>query len=177
MTEVTGPATTAGAAGVRARTSRVGGRQDDGQILPLVLVYLLVSFLLVTVVTDAAAVHLQRNRLISLADAAALDAADALDAGRFYLQGAGGSGRQGGVVPVSDQSVRDSVESFLVTAQAADRFSGLVIEEPTGSPDGRAVQVTLSAGARLPLLSFVVSAWRDGVPLTVTSHARAVDSG
>ena len=86
-------------------------RADAGQVLPLVLVYTLVAFLLVTVVVDAASVHLERNRLTSLADAAALDAASALDPGRFYQQGAGTGG---GVVPVTDESVRAGVRTFLV---------------------------------------------------------------
>lgn len=154
-----------------------GGRDDRGSVLPLILVYLLVAFGLVAVAADVAAVHLQRNRLISLADAAALDAADALDAERFYLNGAGqepGGRPDAGVVPVSDSTVQDSVASFLIVAQAAGRFDDLAVVEPTGARDGRSVQVTLSAQARLPILTVVVSAWSDGVPLTVTSRAQAV---
>jgi uncharacterized membrane protein len=144
-------------------------------VLPLILVYLLVVFLMVTVAADAASVHLQRNRLVSLADAAALDAADALDAERFYRAGAGTIAEDGtGVVPVSDDTVRDSVTTFLLAAQSAARFEDLAVVDPTGSPDGRVVQVTLTARARLPVLAVVVAAWSDGIPLTVTSRARAV---
>lgn len=161
------------------RPRRPGRQADDrGSVLPLILVYLLVAFGLVAVAADVAAVHLQRNRLVSLADAAALDAADALDAERFYLTGAGedppGGRPDGGVVPVSDSTVQDSVASFLIVAQAAGRFDDLAVVEPTGAPDGRSVRVTLSARARLPILTAVVSAWSGGVPLTVTSRAQAV---
>ena len=147
---------------------------DDGQVLLLVLVYTLLAFLLVTAVADAAAVHLQRNRLVSLADASALNAAQALDSARFYRQGppaAGGSG--GPVVPVSDASVRASVARFLALSGADQRFTGLDVAEPTGSPDGAGVEVTLSAVARLPVLTPVVAAWWRGVPLRVTSRAQA----
>lgn len=157
-----------------SRARRAAGG-DTGQVMPLILVYLLVVFLMVTVAADAAAVHLQRNRLVSLADAAALDAADALDTELFYRIGAGTGGAvRSGVVPVSDDTVRDSVDAFLLASPPAGRFEGLTVTDPTGSPDGRAVQVTLSARARLPILSVVVAPWSDGIPLTVTSRARAV---
>jgi len=153
---------------------RQAGERDGGQVLLLVLGYTLLAFLLVTAVADAAAVHLERNRLASLADAAALDAADALDAARFYGRGPGGSpDPPGGVVPVSDLSVRDSVTRFLAVSEADRRFTGLSVAEPTGSPDGATVEVSLAATARLPLLTPVVAAWWQGVPLRVTSRARA----
>jgi hypothetical protein len=147
-------------------------RADSGQVLPLILVYLLLSTLLVVAAADAAAVHLQRNRLASIADAAALDAADALDAALFYRSGAGQSD---GVVPVTDQSVLDSVSAFLVEAQVDAAVPGLAVATPTGSSDGHHVQVTLSATARLPILGPVVSSWTGDLQLTVTSRAGAVD--
>lgn len=147
---------------------------DGGQVLLLVLVYTLLAFLLVTAVADAAAVHLERNRLVSLADASALNAAEALDSARFYQQGPPGAGGPGGpVVPVSDDSVRAGVVRFLVLSGADQRFSDLDIAEPTGSPDGAGVEVTLSAVAHLPVLTPVVAAWWRGVPLRVTSRAQA----
>ena len=148
-----------------------GRRVDAGQVLPLVLIYTLVAFLLVTVVVDAASVHLERNRLMSLADSAALNAAGALDQGRFYRQGAG---VDSGVVPVSDDSVQASVQDFLVVSGAEERFTGLAVGAPTGSPDGTSVQVTLVAVSRPPVITFVVAAWAGGIPLRVTSRARAV---
>ncbi len=150
---------------------------DGGQVLLLVLVYTLLAFLLVTAVADAAAVHLERNRLVSLADASALSAAEALDTARFYQQGppgGDGTGGSGGpVVPVSDASVRAGVARFLGLSRADQRFTSLDIAEPTGSPDGAGVEVTLSAVAHLPVLTPVVSAWWRGVPLRVTSRAQA----
>lgn len=160
----------------RAADPERGG--DRGQVMPLILIYLLVVFLMVTVAADAAAVHLQRNRLVSLADAAALDAADALDTELFYRTGAGtGAREQAGVVPVSDDTVQDSVAAFLLLSTSVGRFEDLAVTEPTGSPDGRAVEVTLTARARLPILSVVVAPWSDGILLTVTSRARAVSPG
>lgn len=167
---------------------------DDGQILPLVIAYALIAFALVIVVVDVSAVHLQRQRLFSLTDAAALDAADALDRSRFYREGArsegevdrvgapgqvGAPGREGplsggvAVVPLTDQSVRSSVERYVATAAPLARVEGIAVDQPTGSPDGVTAEVTLIGRATLPLFSFATARWSDGVPIRATSRARA----
>jgi len=163
-------------------------RSDDGQIIPLVIAYALIAFTLVVVVVDLSAVHLQRQRLFSLADAAALDAADALDRSRFYREGAldgegalpSSNNRTAGnrptdptlAVPLTDRTVRSSVENYLVVADLV-RVEDVAIDQPTGSPDGVTAEVTLVGRATLPLFSFVVARWSDGVPLRATSRARA----
>lgn len=144
-------------------------RDDGGQVLLLILVYALIAVVLVTVVASASAVHLERKRLLAVADAAALDAADALDADTFYRKGTS----PGAGVPLTDASVRLSVEEYAELVGAAQRFERFAISPATGTPDGQTAQVTLSALARPPLLSSVISAFSDGVPLQVTSRARA----
>lgn len=152
---------------MRRRTSRPA-RRDDGQVLLLILVYALIAVALVTVVVSASAVHLQRKRLLSVADAAALDAADALDTGAFYADGtAPGEG-----VPLTDASVRASVEEYVGLAGAPARFDGFAVAPSTGTSDGRTAEVTLVAVVRPPLLSSVISTFSDGVPLRVTARAR-----
>lgn len=148
-------------------------RRDDGQILPLTIAYALIAFTLVIVVVDVSAVHLQRQRLFSLTDAAALDAADALDRSRFYAEGAP-SGEPIAVVPLTDQSVRSSAERYLATttAVALARVEAVAVDRPTGSPDGVTAEVTLVGRAELPLLSFASGRWSGGVPLRATSRAR-----
>jgi Putative Flp pilus-assembly TadE/G-like len=181
--------------GVRRR--RPPGQADDaGQIIPLAVAYALLAFTLIIVVVDISAVHLQRERLYSLTDAAALDAADALDRDRFYTQGAAGPGTSpagdadpatgeadragGGIDPapdgavrLTDQTVMTSVDRYLAIAAPQARVGGVLRDAPTGSPDGVTAEVTLSGRAQFPLFSFVAAGWADGVPIRATSRARA----
>jgi uncharacterized membrane protein len=145
---------------------------DEGQILPLAIAYALIAFALVVVVVDISAVHLQRQRLFALADAAALDAADALDQSRFYREGAQ-TAPGNATVPLTDQTVRSSVERYLVAASPLARVEGVAVDEPTGAPDGVTAEVTLVGRATLPLFSFAAARWSDGVPLRATARARA----
>jgi hypothetical protein len=142
----------------------------------LIIIYALIAFSLVTVVVGACSVHLARHRLLAVADAAALDAADALDRPGFY----GADGQPAGPVPgehvvrLSDDSVRDSVRSYLAGTDVQTRFRQLEIVEPTGTSDGSTAEVTLTTVVRLPLISAVLAPWSDGVRITVTSRARTV---
>lgn len=151
---------------------------DSGQVMLLVLGYVVVALLLVTVVAGATSVHLTRHRLAGLADGAALDAADALDTTAFYAAGANAS--PDAPVPLTDASVRASVTAYLAdyTAATAGTRRGTAVAAPevgaaTGSPDGVTAEVTLTTVARLPLVSLVLRPWTDGVRVTVSARARA----
>jgi hypothetical protein len=156
----------------RARSGRGTGTgcDEQGRVTLLVLFYLVVCAGLVLAVSSAAAVHLARHRLQATADAAALDAADALDEGRFYGEGAGDRSRP---VPVADVTVRDSVRRYLAAAGAEERLPGLAVAGPTGTSDGVTAEVTLTMIAPVPVLGALLDRWSQGVPVTVTSRARA----
>jgi uncharacterized membrane protein len=162
-----------------ARARNAHAPNDAGQILPLTIGYALIAFTLVVVVVDISAVHLQRQRLFSLTDAAALDAADALDRARFYRDGVAAPGGAGldeavtAVVPLTDETVRTSAKSFLETAAPLARIRGATVDEPTGSPDGVTAVVTVVGQANVPLFSFAIVGWSDGVPIRATARARA----
>ncbi|GLY19248.1 pilus assembly protein TadG-related protein [Kineosporia rhizophila] len=140
-------------------------RDERGQILLLTTGFVVLALLLVLVTVDVTALHLQRQELQALSDAAARDAADALDEATFYRHGA-----QERPVPLSDASVRSSVTGYLAQ-RAVDVDVG--IGRPTGALDDATAQVTLTGTARIPLIGLVVRRWAGGVPLRATSQATA----
>ena len=148
-------------------TVRARATGDDGQVMLLALAFALLAILLVGVVASATAVHLERKRLLALADLAALEAADALDPARYYA-----SPPLDDAVTLTPDDVRSAVEEYLVNAPATADFDELEVVEAT-TEDGRTVVVTLRAVAGVPLVNVATAAWSDGVELVVTARARA----
>ncbi|WP_241236872.1 pilus assembly protein TadG-related protein [Georgenia faecalis] len=146
-----------------------GPGDDAGQITLLAIGFAVLALALILVVASASAVHIERKRLLALADAAVADAADAVDAGAYY--GGGGAGAPG--VPLTDASVEAAALAHLAASPSASRFAGLAVVEPTGSPDGRRAEVTLTAVTRPPLVPWVLSPWSDGITLRVSASALA----
>lgn len=149
---------------------RTCASDDGGQITILALGFALIAFVLVAVVADAAAVHLARTQLTDVAEAAALDAADAL-ADTAYQQGIDGAPGSG--VPVSDDTVRQHVGGYLATYEPTSRLDAVRVLPGTGTRDGQSATVTLVGRARLPIAAFVVASWNGGVTVTATATARS----
>lgn len=154
------------------RRARVGlsTPRDSGQVTILALGYALLAAVLITVVVSASAVHLERKRLLALADLAALDAADAIDTAAYYGR-RGEPGDTGSLVVLGDDEVRAEVVDYLTTAALDAGLDDLRIVD--ARTDGRTATVTLHAVAHPPLLSWVLAPWSDGIDLVVTSSARA----
>lgn len=146
--------------------------RDSGQILPLVTGFTVFALLLVLVTVDVTALHLQRQELHALTDAAALDAADALDEVSFYANGA-----QERPVSLSSASVHQSVLDYLREEPGPTAKLRVGVSAPTGALDGSTAEVTLAGRARVPLISLVVRRWAGGVPLQATSRASAREVG
>ena len=140
---------------------------DDGQITLLVIAYTLIAFCLVAVVADAAAVHLARTQLLDAADAAALDAADALG-DEAYQAGLGSA-----AVPLTDAGVRAQATRYLSTYEPPSLLDRVAVQPGTGTDDGDSATVVLAGRVRLPVAATVVASWRGGIVITVTSKARA----
>ncbi|WP_448631687.1 pilus assembly protein TadG-related protein [Cellulomonas soli] len=147
----------------------------------LTLGFMAVALMLVTVVVSATGVHLERKRLIALADLAALDAADSLVAEQYLADAAAASADPGapetpvagGGVPLRDADVARAVDTYLAhEADETARWSQFAVLE-AGTPDGRTATVRLAAVVRPPLLGWVLAPWSDGIRLEAWSSARA----
>lgn len=139
----------------------------------LAIAYGVLALLLVGAVASAASVHLERKALLALADLAALDAADALDDQRYFDRAPDDpSGPPGNLLPVTDRTVRQSVEDYLASAPASTELTGLRVVDAV-AVDDRTAEVTLGSLARPPLLTWATAAWSDGIALQVTARARA----
>ncbi|HLV03537.1 hypothetical protein [uncultured Georgenia sp.] len=150
----------------RLRARDDGG--ESGQIMLLSIGFGLLALALVLVVAAASSVYLERKQLLALADGAAADAADAIDYRLYYAP----DGELDGV-PLSDESVRESVEVYLERSVATGSFERLSVGGDTGTEDGRTARVSLSAVARPAVVPWVLVPWADGFEIRVTSTARA----
>ncbi|MFI7483288.1 pilus assembly protein TadG-related protein [Kocuria sp. M1R5S2] len=137
---------------------------DSGQITVLVVGFTAVCLLLTVVVMGVTAVHLGERRLQVLADNAALAAADT------FVELAPGQEGAAPVPVLDDASVAGAAAGYLDTVRAWDATPGLAVAAPTGSPDGRTAQVTLSAVVHPPVVNLLVP---DGVAVAATGEARA----
>lgn len=149
----------------RARESR-----DRGQILPLTAAFVAMTLLIVLVAVDVSALHLQRQELQALTDAAALDAADALDEESFYEMRRGGREYP---VALSTATVRSSVLTYIQDGPGAAEQLTVRMGDPTRAVGATVAEVTLTGQAHVPLIGSVIGRWSDGVPLTATSRAVA----
>ncbi|WP_210479178.1 pilus assembly protein TadG-related protein [Naasia sp. SYSU D00948] len=134
---------------------------DEGSILPLLAGFVAIALALIVVVAGASSLYLERKRLYTLADAAALTAAQSFPLDSVAV------GEDGEVRPVlTSTQVREAARSYLTSVPAP--VEGLELEG-AGSPDGTSAEVTLSAVWRPPLGSPLLP---EGIRISVTSTAR-----
>lgn len=136
---------------------------EDGSTLILTLFYCCLSLLLILGVAASTSLYLERKRLFTLADGAALAGAEAfpLDAVRITDAGMRPSLRTA--------DVADAVSEYLAAAPHAE-FDGLRVSRAV-SLDGQSATVSLSARWRPPVLALLLPS---GIPLQVTAVARSV---
>lgn len=141
--------------------------RDGGQISVLLIGMVAVTLSIIVAVVGVTAVQLGRVQLLDAADAAALDASDALAREQLYDGGLGPG------LPVSDATVVEAAASHLDRRPRPSRVSAWTIAEGTGSPDGRTAVVALTGTAEIPMLSPLLGAFGGGVSITVRSSARS----
>lgn len=149
----------------RSRGAALHG--DDGQISVLLIGMMAVALTIIMGVVGVTAVQLSRIHLLDAADAAALDASDALSREQVYAAGLGSG------VPLTGDTVAEAASAHLAARERPGRLQDWAVVSGTGSPDGRTAVVTVSGTARIPVISSVLSAFGDGVTITVTSTARS----
>ena len=137
---------------------------DRGSTLPLIIGYAGLALVVVLLVTAATALYLERARLFTLADGAALVGAESFDLGDVTV-------REGEVLKprLTDARVRADVSAYLAAAPTGS-VEGLELESAT-TPDGLSARVTLSSYWRPPALTVFVP---EGLRLEVTATARSV---
>ena len=140
-------------------------RDDEGSTLPLTMFFGALSLLLVLLVIAASSLYLERKRLFTLADGAALVGAEA-----FALDDVRAT--PSGYRPTLESpDVAAAVSAYLSSTPTAE-FTELRLERAE-TVDGRSATVELSAYWRPPVLSLLVP---EGFRIEVTAVARSVFS-
>lgn len=132
----------------------------------LILGFAVIAIMLVTGGVAVTSVQLARIRLYDTCDAAALDAADAIDLGAY-------AGGVTDAVPVADRTVRASAAEFVASRPLPVGVRAWSVAPGTGSPDGRTAVVRMQATATLPLVGALLESLGGSVQVTVESTARA----
>lgn len=143
-------------------TWRSFARDDTGSTLVLTIFYAALSLVVVLLVTAATSLYIERKRLYSLADGAALAGAEA-----FGLEDVSASAARPTAI-LDDARVASTVSSHI--AAVPHTFEDLAIERAE-SPGGSGAVVALSATWRPPIVSVFVPA---GLRIEVEATARSV---
>ena len=149
---------------VAARTRLCGRLAGDqsGSLLPLAIFFGFLCLAIVLLVTAASALYLERQRLFTLADGAALAGAEGFTLSDVAPTSAGVR------ATLNSADVAAAVNSYL--AETPNSFERLQIER-AGTVDGRSSTVSLSAYWRPPVLTMFVPA---GLRIEVTAVGRSV---
>ncbi|MBX3093460.1 MAG: Tad domain-containing protein [Cryobacterium sp.] len=141
-------------------------RDDEaGSTLVLAIFYSFLALVLIFVVVAATSLHLERKRLFTLADGAALVGAEAFDLADVTL------GPDGPEVTLETPDVAAAVSSYL--ARVPDTGLESLTLESAHTVDGRSATVTLSAYWRPPMVTLLVP---NGIRIEVTALARSIFS-
>jgi Putative Flp pilus-assembly TadE/G-like len=138
-------------------------RDDEGSILPLICFFGALALLVTLLVASATSLYLERKRLFTLADGAALVGAESFDLSDVSATSHGLN------IELIPGDVRHAVNDYL-HGNPIGRFEALHLDEAT-TLDGRSAQVTVSAIWRPPVVTLFVPA---GMRIDATAVSRTV---
>lgn len=141
--------------------------RESGQVSVLLVGMVAIALTLVIGMVGVTSLQLSRIQLMDAADAAALDAADAVDEEWLYDQGLGHG------VPLSDPGVQQAAAAHLAARERPSRVEDWWVGSGTGTPDGRTAVVRVEGYARIPVLSSVLSQFGGGVLIGMEAQARS----
>ncbi|WP_245884544.1 pilus assembly protein TadG-related protein [Glaciihabitans tibetensis] len=136
---------------------------ERGSMLPLTIFFGALSLVLVLLVVAASSLYLERKRLFTLADGAALVGAEAFELDDVALTA------DGPEIVLRSTAIETEVERYLAANTPGTLDAVELVYAGTG--DGATASVELSAFWRPPVVSLLVPS---GIRLEVTSTARAV---
>jgi uncharacterized membrane protein len=148
-------------------------RGDDGQLTVLIIGYTSLLAALIVVGIDVSKVFLARHALSSVADAAALAAAQAADRAAVYAGDAG----CGGVLPIDPAAAAEQVDASLADDLADLRQTFVVVSPPETYVATGTVTVHLEGDVAVPfgrILALLDPGRADGrVHVSVTASAES----
>lgn len=136
-------------------------RDEDGSTLVLTIGFAALALALILAVTAATSLLIERRRLFTIADGAALAAAEAFALEQVRFDGSAAT------PALADRAVDRAAAEW--TARAAGEM--LALRVVGAAADDRSATVTVSSAWRPPVVSLLLP---EGIRLDVTSTARAV---
>lgn len=153
--------------------TRRGAPDDDGQLMVLIIGFVFIAALLVIAGVDVSKVFLARRALSSVADAAALAAAQSVDRTALYA----GSGSCGQLLPLDPDGARGQAEASLADDVPDLQQTFAVVQPPDVAITEDTVNVHLSGDVHVPfgaVLALLHVGGSDGsVHVGVTASARS----
>lgn len=143
------------AAAVRSRA-----REDSGTVLPLMLGYTVLALVVAYVVVLSASAYLARRQLFTIADAAAIRAADAFELETVHLDATGRP-----VAHLNEHSAEQVAKHYLESLPDKSDDARVTAVEIEGDE----VRVTVSVKWHLPLAAGL---FPHGVDVTVTAASK-----
>ncbi len=138
-------------------------RDEGGSTLPLICFYGALALLVTLIVASATSLYLERKRLFTLADGAALVGAESFELDEVAMT------PDGPRATLTDSGVRHAVRDYLAS-NPIGRFEALTLDEAL-TRDGRSAEVTVSAVWRPPVVTLLVP---EGLRIDATAVSRTV---